>query len=209
LLCVSGEKMSLSDIAISYDESLNADDFEEFHHDLANERLEIIIESRPGGEVFASLEWFIPTAVIVFISKSYFDGFLKEMGKDHYLKLKESLSSLTNKQMSKPRIEPIMIGSPGKVNPNNPYSMAFSVYAEANDGNKFKLLIPKPSEIDDYTEIVYKFLDFLNDYHMGIKNEGSIGFDINSKAPSRLILVHMNLHTKCIEWLNYHDKSKT
>ncbi|OQK15322.1 hypothetical protein AU255_17775 [Methyloprofundus sedimenti] len=195
--------MVLPDITVSYDESFSSDNFNEFQQALAYEKLNIVVESRPKAGAFACHEWFIPTAIIVFIGKSYFDGFLKEMGKDHYQVLKNNLAELTNKQMSKPKIEPTIIGTQGKVSVNNPYSMAYSVYAEANDGNRFKLLIPKPSNAGDYTEIIYKFLEFLNDYHMGIKNEESIGFNMSIKPPSRLIFVHMNLETKKIEWLNH------
>jgi hypothetical protein len=196
--------MKSPDIAVIYDESLPSENFEEFQKELADQRLNIAIESKPLGTVYASLEWFIPTAITVFIGKSYFDGFLKEAGKDHYQALKNKLAKLTKKEMSKPRIEPIIMSSQeGKVSKNNPYSMAFSIYAEANDGNTFKLLIPKPADTNDYTEIIHKFLEFLNDFHSGIKNEQSIGFDMDTKPPSRTIFVHMNPETKIIEWLDY------
>lgn len=143
--------------------------------------------------------------VAVFIAKSYFDGFLKEAGKDHYLVLKSKLSSLTNDVMSKPRIEPVIIGTPGKVSSNNPYSLAFSVYAEANDGNKFKLLLPKPYDTDDYTEIIYKFLEFLGDFHSGIKVLENIGFDEVIRPPGGMVFVHMNPETKQIEWLDHKE----
>ena len=195
--------MNSPDIAVFYEESLSSDNFDEFQRAVANQKLSLVVESKPLSGPYACLEWFMPTAIAVYLGKSYFDGFLKEMGRDHYQKLKSNLANLTNKELSKPRIEPIIIGTKGKIRENNPYSMAFSIFAEANDGNSFKLLIPKPADTDDYTEIIYKFLEFLNDFHSGIKNEESLGFNMNTRPPSRMIFVHMNPETKCIEWLDH------
>jgi hypothetical protein len=50
------------------------------------------------------VEWFIPTAIVFFVAKSYFDGFLKEAGKDHYQLLKSKLSKTAAKTMGNPPI---------------------------------------------------------------------------------------------------------
>lgn len=102
--------------------------------------------------------------------------------------------------MSTPRIEPVMIGSLGKVDADDPYSMALSIYAEANDGKRFKLLLPKTNLDQDYTNIIFKFLEFLNDFHDGVLVCNDIGVD--ESARDKLILVHFNLDSGKIEWLN-------
>ena len=148
----------------------------------------------------AGLIWYFFTGMVLYISKSYFEGFLKEAGKDQYQILKNALANMTNKVMSTPRIEPVLFGSSGKVNEHDPYSMALSIYAEANDGNKFKLLLPKPNLEHDYTNIIFKFLEFLNDFHSGVKIFKDIGFAEGSR--DMLILVHFNKISEQIEWLN-------
>ncbi len=64
------------------------------------------------------------TAIVVGVST----GFLNEMGKDLYQHLKKQLADLTTKTMKKPRIEPSVYGNSGKIDKNNPYSNAFSIY---------------------------------------------------------------------------------
>jgi len=194
--------MESPNIAIVYNENLPSEPFKEFKEVISNRNLSIIIESKENDGPYACSEWFILTSAATFIAASYFSGFLKEAGKDHYQILKTSLSGLTNKVMSKPKIEPVIIGTEGKISKNNPYSLAFSIYAEANDGNRFKLLLPKPHDVDDYTEIIYAFLEFLNNFHSGICSLQSIGFDPLITPPSKHIFVHMNLETKEIEWLD-------
>lgn len=200
-----GEIMESPDIGVAYNEHLPSELFIEFKDSLNNNNLNILVESQPDNGPYACPEWFMLTAGAVYIAKSYFDGFLKEVGKDHYKKLKNNLSCLTNNVMSRPKIEPVLIGTKGKVSLNNPYSLAFSIYAEANDGNRFKLLLPKPSSDNEYSKIICAFLEFLNDFHSGIKVLEDTGFNMQTRPPSGMIFVHMNPETKQIEWLNHLD----
>lgn len=197
--------MQKPDLMVIVESGLPKDLFEDFLSSVNHENLNIGLEERDPPGMQAGVMWYLFTAAVVYISKSYFDGFLKEAGKDHYLSLKNALAKTTNKVMSTPRIEPVFIGSAGKVDENDPYSMAFSIYAEANDGKRFKLLIPKPSVESDYTNIVFKFLEFLNDFHNGVLILTEIGVGENSHE--KLILVHFNVDTGRIEYLN--PRSKT
>lgn len=194
--------MQKPDIGLIYNEHLPNDLFEDFKKSLEHDGLSLEVQAIPDPGPFACAEWFIPSLIMVFIAKSYFDGFLKEAGKDHYGILKKKLSETTQKAMQIPRIEPILFATEGKTSKNNPYSLAFSIFAEANDGNRFKLLLPKPSDYNNYTEIVSTFLDFLNDYHSGVKSLESIGFGSDHRITAGHIFVHMNQSTKKIEWLD-------
>lgn len=189
-------------IAIAYNEKLPVEPFREFEDAISGGGVQVFSEEQPDSGPYACPEWFVLPLAAVFIAKSYFDGFLKEAGKEHYHSLKAGLSRLTNNVMGNPRIEPVILGSPGKVSSTNPYTVALSIYAEANDGNRFKLLLPKPSKSENYTEIIYKFLEFLNDFHSGVKVLGDIGFDDSVRPPGGHIFVHLNKETKQIEWLD-------
>lgn len=195
--------MQPCDIAISYE-----DGFPDFAIDLLREKidspnLQFRVEKREPAGPMMGIEWLMIPGMVIFIAKSYFDGFLKEAGKDHYQKLKESLSFFATETMKHPRIEPTIIGSPGKIRKDNPYSMALSIYAEANDGRNFKLLLPKPSQDNDYTKIIYAFLDFLNNFHQGINVISEAGFDEGSRGFDKLILLHFDQKSEKIEWVNY------
>ncbi|MBS3668555.1 hypothetical protein [Vreelandella boliviensis] len=195
--------MKKPDLAVIYEEGISNDQLTEFRDAVAASGLDIIVESRPAAGPYAGMEWFIPTAIVVFIAKSYFDSFLKEAGKDHYQLLKSKLSRATSKTMQSSRIEPVLFGSSGKLRENSRYSLAISIYAEANDGNTFKLLLPKTSYQPDYEQIISSFLNFLNDYHAGVKALEDIGVDARLMLPSRTILVHMDEESKQIEWVDH------
>ena len=106
--------MKKPDIAVIFEETIPSEIFEDFENNVKADGLNLIVESRQPTGPMACPEWFIFPVVAAFISKSYFDGFLKEMGKDHYQSMKESLSNLTKAVMSTPRIELNTVEHSGK-----------------------------------------------------------------------------------------------
>lgn len=195
--------MQKPQIAIVHTERFDSSIFEDFLSEIEHENLKIQIQETPEPGPFATVEWFIPTAIIAFIGKAYFEEFLKEMGKDHYNALKSSLAKLTKKTISQPRIEPVLIGTPGKVSSDNPFSMAYSIMAEGNDCYRFKLLIPKYSPSVNYEAIVLKFMDFIAEYHtLGLTSAASEEIS-RSGAPGGTILVSFNPKTETIEWRDH------
>ncbi|WP_142966388.1 hypothetical protein [Klebsiella aerogenes] len=82
--------MKKSDISIIFDKNIPDEFFKDFENDVEVQGLNLVIESREPTGPMACAEWFILPVVFAFIGKSYFDGFLKEMGKDHYQSMKES-----------------------------------------------------------------------------------------------------------------------
>ena len=177
--------------------------FSSFESEIEHSGLDLKIDGRPDPGPYAAVEWFIPTAIVAFVAKSYFEEFLKEMGKDHYKALKSSLTKLTTKSIRQPHLEPVLMGTPGKICQNNPYSMAYSIMAEGKNGYNFKLLVPKYSPDIDYEDIVISFMEFIADYHL-ICDGSAAALEIDkSKCPGGMILVHLNPETGMIEWRDH------
>jgi hypothetical protein len=198
-----GDNMNRPHLAVMYKEGLPEDTFEKLESELSSDGLDIDVRSRPDGGMYACAEWYIPAAVIAYIGKSYFGIFLKEMGKDHYQILKNSLSGLTNEVMSNPRIEPTLSGSKGKLSSNNPYSLALSIEAEANEKERFKLLLPKSESKELYKIAVDRFLEFVSDFHDGVKDLDSINCILGDRRPpSGIIFVRLNPESEKIEWVD-------
>ena len=185
-------------VVLIHIEALEDQDFCTFVDDLNRNGILALVDSRPNPGPQACIEWLMPTAVMVGVST----GFLNEVGKDLYQHLKKQLSDLTAKTMKKPRIEPSVYGTSGKIDKNNPYSNAFSIYSDTRVGDKFKLLIPKYSLDVDYSIVVGAYLDFLHNYELGIVSELDIGFDPSKCVYTNTILVTFNKLTNQIEWVN-------
>lgn len=195
--------MQTPQIGIVYIDHIDKSFFEDFHSEVSHSELSLNIEARPELGQFASVEWFIPTAIVAFIGKPYFEEFLKEMGKEHYGLLKSSLKKLSKKSANHPRLEPVIMGTPGKIQQNNPYTMTISIMAEGRDGYTFKLLLPKDSKTFDYEETVEKFMDFIASYHLSDEASKASQEIARSEILRGIVLVHLNPKTNEIEWLDH------
>ncbi|RQO62858.1 hypothetical protein DBV14_03550 [Variovorax sp. KBW07] len=144
---------------------MHESDFEQLRRLLASDGTEIEFEQRNEGGPYAGLEWLLPTAVILFIGKAYIDGFVKEIGKDHYALLKQGLKSLYARLVG-PRAPALtIVSTAGKSGAKSPYSLLFSLLAEAPDGLCFKLLIKASATEAEYDATVNAFIAFLDAFH--------------------------------------------
>lgn len=191
--------MNAPQIAISHIKNIQAEAFDEFLAAVSTENLDIRIEPREEGGPYAGLEWLIPTAVIVYIAKSYFDTFLKEMGRDHYNFLKKGLKTLRAKVLGPSSPKMAVVSSKGKNSRNQPYSLTYSIMAEADRGQRFKLLIPNDVSERDYEEMIDAFLSFLEAYHSHTLDPHMIGKLNDSRIVGHTLLLVFNLDTKSIE----------
>jgi hypothetical protein len=126
--------------------------------------LSLLVQSRPSLP-YAGIEWFMPTALFVYIAKSYFESFLKEMGKDHYEVLKNGLRGLHKRVAGPDALEVTFVSSADKVPREQPYSLFFSVVVEGPEGNRFKLLIPRPITEAEFGTAILAFLEFAEQLH--------------------------------------------
>lgn len=189
-------------LAIIHADSIPADVFAEFRDTVAMEGLELIIDSREDGGTFAAIEWLLPTAAIAYISKPYFDGFLKEMGKDHYGLLKLGFQKLRRRVFGESAPNMVLVGSKGKVSNEQPYSLVFSVIAEAGPRLTFKLLIQKDASEQEYALILESFLNFLTAFHSDTLDEQTIERLQTSRVVGGTLLFAFNLETKTLETLD-------
>lgn len=153
-------------LAIIHIDTVPAELFDDFRLALASDNLDLQIISRKQPDSVMASEWLIPTFVFAFIAKSYFDGFLKEMGKDHYISLKSQLKKLYTKVLGPQAPDVHLISTSSNSPANQPYSLYFSIVGEDPDGIRLKLLVKRHIEKDEYERIVSEFLDFLEDLNI-------------------------------------------
>jgi len=194
--------LNLPQIGLSYSESLSSELFDEFIQCIKTDKLDFQIEARENHGPFASIEWLIPSAVVIFISKSYFDTFLKEMGKDHYNLLKSGLKKLWIKVFGPKAPKYHIISTKGKSESGQPYSLLFSIYAEAKAKFRFKLLLQKDISEQAYNEIIESFTAFLLAYHAGNLGMDYINMLNQARNMGGTIFIAYNFELKKIECLN-------
>jgi len=193
-------------LAVMYHEGCPNVSILRFAETMNNETLTVHVEERPQAGPQAGVMWLLLTQAAVFIGASYFGGILKEIGKDHYEKLKKALAELTQETMTTPRIEPVLYGTAGKVSEDDP-SMAFSIYANLPGGRTAKLLIPKGGGERDYAPIINAFMDFVwQSYDESGTSLEDAGIDLSRFSGGSPITVAYNEAKGKIEWMDPRPK---
>lgn len=139
----------------------------------------------------AGIELLLYTAAFLFISRSYFDGFLKEAGKDHYQVLKSGIGKLWA-HLATMRLT--VISSSPKKAADDTYSRTFSLLAQVEPGKTVKLLIPSNATPDQVEASLDAFREFLRNLYQGqqasIRFDGGMGLVTYNPATRDLQEVH-------------------
>ena len=99
---------------------------------------------------WAALEWTIPTIIVAYILKPYFETFLKEAGKDHYKILSRKLKKIIAKGR---KIDTKLITatqSTKKLDKTYSQSGSVSMIIETRTGRYIKLLFDKDLSKKDW-----------------------------------------------------------
>lgn len=114
-----------------------------------------------------SLEWFAPTAIVLYIAKPYLESFLGEMGNDDYILLKKAVGKLWGRFFgAKTKVPEITVLSGGKIQKPE-YTHKFSVTASLNDGREVKLMFTEKMSEEEFVRSTDAFLDFLCRHYQG------------------------------------------
>ncbi len=150
-------------IALVYQEPIIPSEVvSEFENDIRAPRLNVKVEPVPMMGARAGVEWFLPTVIVAYIAKPYFESFLSEMGKDHYVIAKRALVNLQKRIMAKFGDRLTAYSSSGKIHPESrKFSPVFSIEAQSTAGYRFKLLIQTNIKPDHFNKAVEAFLPFV------------------------------------------------
>ena len=95
-------------------EPLTEEDFAELFNELEKRGLPRIFtqrESRP----YASIDWLIPTGVVLIITSSYFAGIFQKIGEEHCQWFKRAVSSMYKNFLGKSSVHSFKKISAGKI----------------------------------------------------------------------------------------------
>lgn len=182
----------LPSLALAYTNRIPADTFAEFRRLVEAEGLGLEVEEREEGGAYAGFEWLIPTAVVVFIGKAYFESFLKEMGRDHYTLLKAGLKSLYSHLLGPKAPEVVVVSTKEKASSDQPYSLLYSLLAEGESGIRFKLLLQRSATQQQYDATINAFLAFLDAYHTGALDPSIVSELQNTRIIGNTLLLAFN-----------------
>ena len=198
-----------SHIELSFASGFEEDTFKGIAEDLRAGGAEVVIKRRPAEGPHASLEWLIPTAVILLIA--YLKSFSEETGKLQAQALHKALPNLWSKVFGpKPEITYTIVGPRGNVG-SQVFSHAVSVRMKRNDGGEVILLFPSTTSLEDFSLAVDRFIELM------WKHRTLGGTDALTRTmalisyldhPNFQALVYMNPETKTLELIDYIKSSQ-
>ena len=172
--------MNNSHLALIYDERIPSSILDRFCVDIKATSLDFRQESVPANGPQSSLEAFAFTAIAFFLLKPYFDGFMKEAGKDHYVLLRKGLKKTWKQFFGKnDDFRFTVLTTSGKM--KTEYSLLFSIYAEIDNGRRVKLLIREDCSKEEYEATIDAFLNLIESYYFSVPYNG-IEIDLDSET---------------------------
>lgn len=157
------------------------------------------------NRVYATLEWTIPTAIVVYIVKPYFESFLQEAGKQHFEILSKKFKTFLNrgKEMNVRLVSSSLF--PEKLSKTYNQSMAISVLFETKNGKFIKLLFDNDLEKKDWDYAIDQMMEYVvENYEDESESKlAEIIQDFNKERAFKIYAI-INKETKLLEI--YDDK---
>jgi hypothetical protein len=152
---------------------------------------------------FAGIELYLPAAAMMFIATTYFSGFLQKAGEDHYELLKRAAKKLWARARGL-RITAVA-SSPGKLS-KSPYSLAYAIVGEANEGLRFKFVLKMTVDEAEADQAITAFFDLLKDIHVGALGEENLRALLTYRPIGGTVLVTFDPKRKQIVPVNAFDR---
>ena len=136
----------------------------EFQNEIRYDGLTINRKHRDEWPVYAGLEVYLPTLVLLVISSAYFRSFLQQAGKDHSIILTRALERFSKKLFHREK-DAAIVSRDKTTKPD--YSILFSVWSEVNKCS-IKFIFETRCSEEEYAATGVAALRFLNEYHTGV-----------------------------------------
>lgn len=187
----------MTQIGLWYISEMVSDDVvDEFVSTISTSSLSFCVEREEEVPIQAGLEWLAPTALIVFLAKPYFESFLSEMGKDHYILLKKALKAVANRLLGRSGPKLRLIHSKGKAKSSGEYSLASSIYVEVSEKLSLKLLFPTKLQEEGVREIIEAYSDFIEALYAGQIDETLMHKLSGGRVIGKTMLIAYDVKTK-------------
>lgn len=121
--------------------------------------------------MYAAMEWIIPTALVAYIFKPYYEAFLQEAGKDHYNLVKAAIKKYIEKG-KKLDVKIITANqSTEKLDKNYSQSHAVSICFQSKNNRTIKLMFDSNLELTEWNSAIDQTFELLKDNYENYPND--------------------------------------
>jgi hypothetical protein len=153
------------DLGIAYQNDISDDFIRPFVDEIDVDGIKVKVDSHEPT-VWAGIGWFLPTAIMLFITRKYFDTFLQEMAKDHYKLLKGALGKLIKRTIG-PERQFATVTLVSRVSPLKTKDdfEGLSVYAVLASGQRVKFVLESNTPGADLDLCADGIVDVLREHY--------------------------------------------
>lgn len=167
------------------------------------EQLDVKVLKNDNG-TFMAFEWIVPTGFIVYILKPYFNAFLSEAGKDHYLIVKKGLKKLIEKaKYIKAKFLTAQY-STKKLSKKYTQSIVISIIFQTKDNRPIKLLFDNELEISDWENAIDELIELIIENYKSSPND-KLSEMINGLGKGDEIYAVINQDSKQLELIDNNE----
>lgn len=152
-----------------------------------------MIPQRPT--MWAAADWAIPGLIVVSILQPYFNSFLKEAGKDHYIQVKNFLNNVLSKAKTMNVKKITSEGIVNKSDESNSQSRAISIFLETKEGTRIKLLYDDNLDLETWQCLTHDFLKLI-EMHYETPTQNILSEYLSTHAADKTIYAIIDPVTK-------------
>lgn len=178
-------------LALIHEGPIDPDLLEEFRSTVAAEGLKLEIRGETSIRAGA-WPWLAPTTVMLWISKSYADGLLK----DHVVAVEEALRRL-GQRLSGLKYLKASAKTSAKI--EDRYSPILSVWTDRREGGRMKMLVPAGFENEALDTALSAYMTFVQAYHTGALDPEDLAILTEARPVGGITLLAYDLESATIQ----------
>lgn len=159
---------------------------------------------RHSGGPYAGVELYVPTALALFAAAGFFNGVLREAGKDAYFAFKGAALALWRRASV---LTVTAVGTSGKASPTQRFSLAYSITGEMVPGLNIKFLIQTEINPETAEAGISAFVDLIHDLLNDRMTEADVTALLTYKPVNGTVLVTFDAASRKIIPVNGFEKS--
>ncbi len=141
-----------SQVKVGVSELIGKGNIADWCTEISNAGIDVEVIEFPNQPV-AALEWLLPTGIVLYLAKPYFETILKEAAKEHYQILKKVvLEKIYPRHIGESGQKLVTVTAGGKEKGSSFFSRTFSISTSLQKGEvniELKLLIPENASLND------------------------------------------------------------
>jgi len=164
-------------IAIDYQKGVPDVILSDFEKSISSEGLLFKSKCREP-EIFMSMEWAVPSIIVAYLSKPYFESFLKEAGKDHYQLVKKGFICLFGHIFGeKPETREVC------------RSQLFSIVTKLHDDRTAKFVFPEGVNTREYEKSLDSLYELVSSHYNSYPNDELSHLIEALSTPSNIVYI--------------------